>query len=59
MELAPYLYNEYGYSIDELINNLRSLNYEFYDMKKLTKIKDIYSYSKNVNDGSSTNILLR
>ena len=59
MELAPYLYNEYGYSIDELINNLRSLNYEFYDIKKLTKIKDIHAYSKKVNDGSSINILLR
>ena len=58
MELAPYLYNEFGYSIDELINNLRSLNYEFYDIKKLTKIKDIHYYSKKINDGSSTNILL-
>ena len=36
MELAPYLYNEFGYSIDELIDNLRSLNYEFHDMKKFS-----------------------
>ena len=58
MELAPYLYREFGYSIDELIDNLRSLNYEFYDMNKLKKIDNIYSYSKKINDGSSTNILI-
>ena len=58
MELAPYLYNEFGYSIDEIIDKLKSLNYEFYEMKKFSKINDIYSYSKKIHDGSSENILV-
>ena len=33
MELAPYLYEEYGYSKELFLNLIKSLDYEFYDLK--------------------------
>ena len=58
MELAPYLYNEYGYSKEELINLIISLDYKFYDLSKNNEIKDIIKFINNIQDGSSRNILL-
>ena len=58
MELAPYLYNEYGYSKEELINLIMSLDYKFYDLRKNNEIRDIFKFIKNIQDGSSKNILL-
>lgn len=59
MELAPYLYQEYGYKCETLINFLIELDYEFYDTKNLNKIKNIFSFIKNIKDGSSENIFLK
>lgn len=58
MELAPYLYKEFGYEIEKLTNFLVSLEYKFYNLKKIKQIKNIDSYSKMIKDGSSENILL-
>ena len=58
MELAPYLYNEYGYSKEELINLIISLDYKFYDLSKNNEIRDIIKFINNIQDGSSRNILL-
>ena len=58
MELAPYLYKEFGYNINDLINFLVSIDYKFYDIKKIKLIEDIGRYSENIKDGSSKNILI-
>ena len=58
MELAPYLYKEYGYNKDMIINLIESLNYEFYDLKSLKKISNIKKKIDKIKDGSSENILL-
>ena len=58
MELAPYLYKEYGYSKEKILELIRSLNYNFYDLEKLNKILDIDKKLSNIKDGSSENILL-
>ena len=58
MELAPYLYKEYGYSSDEFLELISSLKYKFYELKNFTEIKDIKREIINIPDGSSQNILL-
>jgi hypothetical protein len=58
MELAPYLYEEYGYNKEMIINLIKSLNYEFYDLKNLKKILNIEKKIDKIEDGSSENILL-
>ena len=58
MELAPYLYEEYGYNKEMIIDLIKSLNYEFYDLKNLKKILNIKKKIDKIEDGSSENILL-
>ena len=58
MELAPYLYDEYGYNQERIINLIKSLNYEFYDLKNLKKIINIKKKIDKIKYGSSENILL-
>ena len=58
MELAPYLYKEYGYNQEKILKLIISLNYNFYDLKKLKKIFDIEQKISSIKDGSSENILL-
>lgn len=58
MELAPYLYEEYGYNKEMIINLIKTLGYEFYDLKNLKKILNIKKKIDNIKDGSSENILL-
>jgi len=58
MELAPYLYKEFGYEVDDLLTYLSYFNYKFYDLKNIRPIKNIKKYSKNIRDGSSKNILI-
>ena len=41
MELAPYLYNENGYNLDDLIKYICDLSYKFYSIDPLKKIDDI------------------
>ena len=57
IEIAPYLYPDFGYSCEELINFIRKLNYNFYD-DNLKKVKNIFKLVKNMRDGSSKNFFL-
>ena len=57
IEIAPYLYPEFGYSCEELIKFIKNLNYNFYD-ENLNKVEDISSIIKNIKDGSSKNFFL-
>ena len=59
MELAPYLYPEFGYDVNKLLNLLKEYNYKFYDAKNYSEIKNIYNYAKNISDGSAENIFLK
>lgn len=58
MELAPYLYNEHGYSKDMLLELIKSLNYKFFDLNSLKEITEIDYKFANIKDGSSENVLL-
>ena len=59
MELAPYLFTEFGYNVDTLLDLLKEYDYRFYETKNYSEIKDIYKYANNINDGSSVNIFLK
>ena len=59
MELAPYLYKENNYSLEDLVNLLKSFNYSFFEMTSLVKIGNIYDYALNIPDGSSKNIIIK
>lgn len=59
MELAPYLYPEFGYNAEKLLNLLKRYNYRFYDVKNYCEIKNIHNYAKHIKDGSSENIFLK
>ena len=58
MELAPYLYREFGYSATDLINFLKKMNYNFYEMRSIKKINEVNSYVNSIKIGSSKNIIL-
>lgn len=58
MELAPYLYEEHGYTKEILLELIYSLNYKFYDLRSLKKIININNKILDIKDGSSENILL-
>ena len=58
MELASYLYPEFGYSVQDLIFFLEKLNYNFYEINPLKKITKINDYVLSIKDGSSKNIML-
>ena len=57
MEIAPYLYPEFGYSCYSLISLLKEMNYNFFD-ENLVEIVDIYKQVENIKDGSSKNFFL-
>ena len=57
IEIAPYLYPEFGYSCEELVKFIINLNYNFYD-ENLKEIEDIFSVIKNMKDGSTKNFFL-
>ena len=57
IEIAPYLYPEFGYKCNELINFIQKLNYNFYD-DNLKKIRDIFTIIDKMKDGSSKNFFL-
>ena len=59
MELAPYFYKENNYSLEDLVNLLKSFNYSFFEMTSLDKIDNIYDYALNIPDGSSKNIIIK
>jgi len=58
MELAPYLYPEFGYSVLDLINFIKKMNYDFYEMYPIKKIDGVNSYVNSIKQGLSKNILL-
>jgi FkbM family methyltransferase len=57
IEIAPYLYPEFGYSCLELIAYIKKLKYSFYseDLKKISNIND---YVKKITYGGSENFYL-
>lgn len=57
IEIAPYLYPEFGYKCSELITYIKNLKYSFYtdDLKKITNIDD---YIKDITYGGSKNFYL-
>jgi FkbM family methyltransferase len=57
IEIAPYLYPEFGYSCQELIEFIKKLNYSFYD-ENINEVPDIFSLINNIKDGSSKNFYL-
>ena len=56
-ELAPYLYNEIGYSFNDLIGYLKKLNYHFYS-ENFKPISNIEAISSNLTDRSMNFFLI-
>ena len=61
MELAaPYLYDENGYSLNDLLEYIKKFDYKFYEFNNIKEIPNIFEYAeKEINDGSSKNIILK
>jgi len=59
MELAPYLYREHGYELNDLLEFISEIGYQFYKIDPLQKIFNIKKFSIAIKDGSSKNILLK
>tara|TARA_B110000503_G_scaffold122414_1_gene186966 strand:+ start:430 stop:1251 length:822 start_codon:yes stop_codon:yes gene_type:complete len=57
IEIAPYLYPEFGYTCSELIAYIKKLKYSFYndDLKKITNIDN---YINKITFGGSENFYL-
>ena len=57
IEIAPYLYPEFGYNCHDLIKFLEKLNYKFLE-ENLKEVSNIHDRVKEIKDGSSTNFFL-
>ena len=57
IEIAPYLYSEFGYNYQELIEFIIKLNYDFYD-ENIKKVKNIFNLVEKIKDGCSKNFYL-
>ena len=57
IELAPYLYPEFGYSCFDLIKFIKKIGYNFFD-ENLKKVTDIEKTINLIEDGSSRNFFL-
>jgi len=57
IEIAPYLYPEFGYTCLELITYIKKLKYSFYN-DNLEKIKNIDNYINKMTFGGSENFYL-
>ena len=57
IEIAPYLYPEFGYNCDELINFIKILGYSFLD-EDIKEVSNIFDEVKKIKDGSSKNFFL-
>jgi len=57
IEIAPYLYPEFGYKCSKLITYIKKLKYSFYS-EELKKITDIDNYVKKITYGGSENFYL-
>jgi FkbM family methyltransferase len=58
-EVAPYLYEEYGYTYTDLINLFKELGYKFYNIYNLKKIKNINEFILSIKDGASTTLIAK
>ena len=58
-EVAPYLYEEHGYTHNDLIKLFKDLNYDFYDIYSLKKIKNIYNFVLSIPDGTSSTLVAK
>lgn len=57
IEIAPYLYKEFGYNSSDLIKYIKKYNYNFYD-ENLNHVDDINNLLKKMKNGSSKNFFL-
>jgi len=57
IEIAPYLYPEFGYECSVLTSYIKKLGYKFYS-DDLKKIKNINNYVKKITHGGSKNFYL-
>jgi FkbM family methyltransferase len=58
MELAPYLYPQFGYNYKDLVRLISSYGYSFFSINPIKKILDLDCFIENIKNGSSKNILL-
>ena len=57
IEIAPYLYPEFGYSCQELIRFIQKLEYKFLD-ENIKEVKSIFDQVNKIKDGGSRNFFL-
>ena len=57
IEIAPYLYPEFGYSCEELIKFIQKLNYSFLD-ENIKEVTNIFDQINKIKDGGSKNFFL-
>lgn len=57
VEIAPYLYPEFGYSCQELIKFILKLNYSFLD-ENINEVSNIFDEINKIKDGGSRNFFL-
>ena len=57
IEIAPYLYPEFGYSCEELIKFIQKLNYSFLD-ENVKEVSNIFDQINKIKDGGSKNVFL-
>ncbi len=57
IEIAPYLYPEFGYSCQELVKFIQRLNYRFF-YENLKEVSNILNEIDKIKDGGSKNFFL-
>ena len=57
IEIAPYLYPEFGYSCHELIKFIQKLGYAFLD-ENIKEVSNIFDLIDKIKDGGSRNFFL-
>ena len=57
IEIAPYLYPEFGYSCQELIKFIQKLDYRFLD-ENIKEVSNIFDQINKIKDGGSKNFFL-
>ena len=57
IEIAPYLYPEFGYSCQELVKFIQKLNYRFLN-ENLKEVSNILNEIDKIKDGGSKNFFL-
>jgi FkbM family methyltransferase len=57
IEIAPYLYPEFGYNCQELVGFIQKLNYNFLD-ENTKEVTNIFDQIDKIKDGGSKNFFL-